>query len=611
MSKFWQPNTPTLIASLASVVVVQPARNLVHYVSLRQQDLRALQQELLGLGLSSLGRCEANVLATLNAVIAILYRLIDSIQSDLEPAEVSFRSSRELLYESTAALFGERPSVGGGTHIMVTMPSEASRDGGLVFDLLAQGMDCMRVNCAHDEQADWQQMIANLRQACDEQNRTCKVIMDLAGPKLRTGPIQSGIPVIKWRPYRDDLGRVIFPARIWLYDRAKRCGPPVPGDAALPVDGRWLKRLQNGDIIRLRDARGRRRRLKVSQRRADGAWAEAAKTAYVVPGLKLFHEVTLPSGKRKSRPVRVAPFPAREQNLSLRPGDRLLLGDDCLEGSPAQLDLHGQVFRAATIGCTLPSVFRDLKRGDRVLFDDGKIAARVEEIHDRHVVLEVTSGDSKGVKLQADKGINLPDTDLHLDSLTGKDLSDLSFIVQHADMVGYSFVRRVEDVERLQKELARLGRPDMPIVLKVENRQAFEHLPSLLLTAMRSPVIGVIIARGDLAVELGWQRLAEVQEEILWMCEAAHVPVVWATQVLESLAKTGTPSRAEITDAAMGVRAECVMLNKGDHILDAVRVLVDILQRMQDHQVKKRPLLRRLRLADDLTPMSSGFPPEP
>src|SRR6185369_16754825 len=90
---------------------------------------------------------------------------------------------------------------------------------------------------------------------------------------------------------------------------------------------------------------------------------------------------------------------------------------------------------------------------------------------------------------------------------------------------------------------------------------------------------------------------AEVQEEILWVCEAAHVPVVWATQVLESLAKEGMPSRAEITDAAMGERAECVMLNKGPHIRMAVRALADILQRMQGHQRKKRSILRPLKLA--------------
>jgi pyruvate kinase len=112
---------------------------------------------------------------------------------------------------------------------------------------------------------------------------------------------------------------------------------------------------------------------------------------------------------------------------------------------------------------------------------------------------------------------------------------------------------------------------------------------------MRRPAAGVMIARGDLAVECGYERMAEIQEEILWVCEAAHMPVVWATQVLESLAKKGLPSRAEITDAAMGERAECVMLNKGPYLCDAVEALDDILQRMQDHQVKKSATLRRLK----------------
>jgi pyruvate kinase len=112
---------------------------------------------------------------------------------------------------------------------------------------------------------------------------------------------------------------------------------------------------------------------------------------------------------------------------------------------------------------------------------------------------------------------------------------------------------------------------------------------------MRNERVGVMIARGDLAVEAGYERLAEVQEEILWLCEAAHLPVIWATEVLDSLARTGRPSRSEITDAAMSERAECVMLNKGPHILEAIVTLDNILHRMSNHQNKKRPLLRPLR----------------
>jgi pyruvate kinase len=112
--------------------------------------------------------------------------------------------------------------------------------------------------------------------------------------------------------------------------------------------------------------------------------------------------------------------------------------------------------------------------------------------------------------------------------------------------------------------------------------------------------VGVMIARGDLAVECGYERLAEIQEEILWVCEAAHVPVIWATQVLENLTKSGMPSRAEISDAALAGRAECVMLNKGPYLVHAVQSLDDILVRMQAHQRKKSSRLRSLRLSDVL-----------
>jgi pyruvate kinase len=114
---------------------------------------------------------------------------------------------------------------------------------------------------------------------------------------------------------------------------------------------------------------------------------------------------------------------------------------------------------------------------------------------------------------------------------------------------------------------------------------------------MRIAAAGVMIARGDLAVECGYERTGELQEEIMWMAEAAHVPVIWATQVLENVAKTGQPSRAEITDAAMAERAECVMLNKGPYVVQAVQMLDDVLTRMQAHQTKKVSLLRQLNVA--------------
>jgi pyruvate kinase len=249
------------------------------------------------------------------------------------------------------------------------------------------------------------------------------------------------------------------------------------------------------------------------------------------------------------------------------------------------------------ISCTLPEVFSTALAGQSIFFDDGKIEGRIQEIYPNHMVVEIAHAGADGAKLRSAKGINLPETDFSLGAMTEKDRHDLDFVAEHADMVGLSFVRRPEDVLELHEELAARGKAHLGIVLKIESRPAFDRLPLIMLAALRHHPVGIMVARGDLAIEVGFERLAEVQEEILWLSEAAHMPVIWATQVLETLAKTGIPSRAEVTDAAMGVRAECVMLNKGEHILDAVRFLDDVLHGMQAHHLKKHSLLRRLAVA--------------
>jgi pyruvate kinase len=250
---------------------------------------------------------------------------------------------------------------------------------------------------------------------------------------------------------------------------------------------------------------------------------------------------------------------------------------------------------------TLPEVFDEVRAGERIWLDDGVIEGLIKSVNEHEIEVLITHTRPHGKKLRADKGINLPESALRLPPLTELDRRYLEFIARNADLVGYSFVRSADDVAELQVSLSKLNAQHLGVVLKIETRRAFEQLPNLLLQVMRSPCAGVMIARGDLAIECGWERMAEVQEEILWISEAAHMPVIWATQVLEKLTKEGLPSRAEITDAAMGERAECVMLNKGPYVVDAVRALDDILRRMENHQRKKRSMLRQLRLADHLS----------
>ena len=352
---------------------------------------------------------------------------------------------------------------------MVTLPSEAATDPDFVIDLARRGMDVARINCAHDNNVAWRAMAANVRAAGVQFGRSLAVLMDIAGPKIRT------------------------------------------------------------------------------------------------------EAVLLPDEKAK-----------------LQPGDALRL---VASGSP-----RGTVEIPFCAAVSLPEMVTRLLPGDRLRYDDGKLDGIVESVADGEAIVRVKRTRAGGIKLKPEKGINLPDTALGLSPLTAKDEGDLATVIECADMIGYSFVSRPEDIDLLEAALASRGTRERPLglVAKIERPEALTNLPDLIACASGRRPFGVMIARGDLAAEIGYERLAEMQEEILWICEAAGVPAIWATQVLENLVKDGVPSRGEMTDAAMAARAECVMLNKGPAVGQAIEVLDRLLARMDAHVFKKTPTLRAL-----------------
>lgn len=574
------------------------AINLAHYLALRHVELRDLQERLARIGVSSLGRAETHVLANVDKVLGILHRLSGRPWTSLAAEEpIGFVGGGALLAHHAQALFGPPPAER-SVRIMVTLPGSAAHDDALVEGLVAAGMDIARINCAHDDGAAWRAMAASVRAAARSAGRPVRVLMDLGGPKLRTGAIADAPAVFKLKPGRDDCGRVLTPASVRLHPMGD-AAPQAATGSSLGVDREWLRQLKVGDRIDLTDARGSQRTLTVAQREGDSVRVACERTAYLTSSTELHLE----RPHCRVRTTAVGDLPPRPGRLHLRRGDRLQLlaagiGHDAMAAAP------GRRARPAAIACTLPDALAQVRKGDRIWFDDGRIGGVVLRGGARRIEVEITEARDGGERLAADKGINLPDTRLDLPALTAKDLEDLVVVAQHADIVGLSFAQSADDVRQLRRRLLDLCAPQVGLMLKIETRRGFEHLPEMLLAAMGGSVAGVMIARGDLAVECGYERMAEVQEEILWACEAAHMPVVWATQVLETLAKTGLPSRAEITDAAMGGRAECVMLNKGPHILGAMRTLDDILRRMQAHQAKKRPLMRALK-AWDLPPAAS------
>lgn len=442
--------------------------NLAHYVSLRRHDIRLLQRSLMRHGLSSMGRLESRVLPTLDAVLAALSAMRGQKQDGTFSSEAAFFAGERRLEEATARLFGPKPAHRRG-RIMVTFPSEAAEDAAFVRDLAKRGMNVARINCAHDDPDAWQAMAANVRAAAEREGCDIRILMDIAGPKIRTETIFT-----------------------------ERKSP----------------KLQEGERFRL-----------------------------------------------------------------------------VLE---SKLGPHPDI--AVTASVSLPQMVERLRTGDRVLYDDGKLEGVVEAAGEGEAVVRVGRTKPGGAKIKPQKGLNLPDTALGVSPLTAKDQQDLRTVVACADMVGYSFVSEPHDIDLLEEALASIGAEDHPlgIVAKIERPEAVQNLPALIARASGRRPLAVMIARGDLAAEIGFERLAEMQEEILWICEAASTPVIWATQVLESLVKSGSPSRGDMTDAAMAARAECVMLNKGPAVAEAVDMLDRLVTRMEGHMSKKTPTLRAL-----------------
>jgi len=566
----------------------ESGRNLVHYLALRQTDIRELQEELAILGLSSLGRAERNVMASIHAVHSALQKIASGTEFEFSAERDALELKNPLADEHKRAILGESPGKR-EVSIMVTLPAEAATNGSLAAEMIAAGMNAARINCARDDANVWSAMINNVERAREKSGSACKVIMDLAGPKIRTGDLKPGPRVLHIKPRRDPLGRIITPRRIrFIPDDVVWGGTKI---AVIPVPRECIELAHEGDEIRCKDTRGKKRRLKVIQKDEKGLVLEIHKGAYIATGTRLrLHREE--EGEVLS--YRVGQLPTIEQAILLRPGDALVLNRDNIPGAPALEDDDGDVVEAAHISCRQPEVFKFVTAGNRVSFNDGKIFGVVRVVIADRLEIEITKAKPTGSRLRGDRGINFPDSDIRLPGITAADKSNLKFALERADAVSLSFVRRPTDIIQLHEEMDRLGNSEHGLIIKIETKKAFNNLPKLLLTAMRRYPVAVMIARGDLAVECGWERLAELQEEILWFCEAAQVPVIWATQVLEGHAKKGRPSRAEISDAAMSQRADCVMLNKGPHIIATIRMLDNILQRMQGHQYKKTARLGKL-----------------
>jgi pyruvate kinase len=250
------------------------------------------------------------------------------------------------------------------------------------------------------------------------------------------------------------------------------------------------------------------------------------------------------------------------------------------------------------VSSTYRLIAQDVHPGERILLDDGNLALRVVEVNAPDVVCEVTLG---GV-LKNNKGINIPGAALSVDTITEKDLKDVEFgIRQDVDFLAMSFVRHPDDLRRMRAYLDEAG-ARLPIIAKIEKPQALEHIEEIVAVSN-----GIMVARGDLGVEMAPEEVPAIQKKIISLCNGSGVPVITATQMLESMVNNPRPTRAEASDVANAILdgSDAVMLSaesaSGRYPVEAVAVMKRIIHATEESHRSSNPASRRRRFERSLT----------
>lgn len=259
--------------------------------------------------------------------------------------------------------------------------------------------------------------------------------------------------------------------------------------------------------------------------------------------------------------IRIGEFATETGRVTLKAGQTFTLTTENVKGDATRASIN------------YPKFPKEVKVGERVLLDDGKKALVVTKIKGEEVVCKVlVGGECKGRR-----GVNLPDTDLSISALTPKDKKDLEFgLANDVDFIAFSFVRRPSDVVELRSILNK-RKSNARIIAKIETPQAIEHFDEIL-----ELVDGVMVARGDLAVEVPFERVPLLQKEMIAKARARAKYVITATQVLESMIKAPVPTRAEVSDVANAVLdgTDALMLSEettlGEFPLEAVAAMAKV-----------------------------------
>lgn len=214
--------------------------------------------------------------------------------------------------------------------------------------------------------------------------------------------------------------------------------------------------------------------------------------------------------------------------------------------------------------------------GERVRFDDSKVEAIVSSRTDQNIQIKVIKTSGSGVFLTPGKGVNFPDLKQSSSALTLKDKSDLSFAIRNGDIISFSFTNDQADIDLYHREIKNLSKKSPPVVIKIETQQAVDQLEEILLSCYQFEDVSILLARGDLVSEMGFEQLPAIQKKIVEFTRYAGLPLIIATDVLENLNQNGVPSRSETIDADIALRAEHILLNQGEFTVECIDLLKEL-----------------------------------
>lgn len=547
--------------------------NMQDFLSLKKFDLTMLQKALVDIGFSSLEWSHFYLIYTIEKQLEALAHLLG-----YPPMEISHEPSPEDVYASMQRRSSFlKSSQGSSNSVMITLPSEAAEIPALIQNLATRNIDIVRINTAHDSLPQWQSMakiVQEINQS-SRQNNPLKIYVDLAGPKIRTGKIKLVTQPLK---IRSDGHSMLLLTTKKLQDISLPhdiCGQCI-------VEEHWFKKRRKGERVLLTHPELKNRKLRINKIDEKGLWLTFDKK------LIFDDESQFEIQDKKKDQTPIIDLPQIEQVIRLYVGNLLWLRSD--------ISIMGHLcedntIAKAEIACSNTDIFNFIEIETPLYIDDGKIGLRVIEKTDLGVLCRVEHAKPNGVILKGEKGINFPETNLDIDAVTSLDKQNLQAVIEFADIIGISFTQKAAHVAEVKAILKEKNKEMIGLVAKIETKKGLQRLPFILMELFSWQNSGVMIARGDLAIEVGFENLPKIQEEILELCEAAHTPVIYATQILENMMKKNLPSRAEVVDASMAQRADCIMLNKGLFAVETIEMLGKILDSVRPMFFKSRHLL--------------------